>query len=141
MAVQVGKKKTGAQIVKTPAPLDEAANTKIADRGYGQMNSLAAGGASSIPPGQTVESALARNLRESGTDEGLAQVIARGVAGRGDTIPADDAVADRRRTVSADQYPTTFGMRRQQMDYAKIGVADLPASTSDSAEEPVRKPD
>jgi hypothetical protein len=128
MAYQSHQKPPGYQVVRTPAP-DEISEIRNPKGGAGYGQNSGSGNPSSINPGKTVESALAANLRQS-SDDGdnvLAQVIAKGVAGRGDNVPADGN--DQLRTVSAESYPATFGMSRQQSDYGKIGSASLPAKT------------
>jgi len=147
MAVQPSdkKRKPGAQILRTPAP-DELTNIRNPQggSGYGQN----APQPSSVAPGKAVESALASNLRQSQVADTetdvLSMVIAGGIAGRGDAIPADDDYNDaggQLRTVSDKMYPATFGMKRQQdpsiLDKAK---PSLPAGETDNQTQPVRKP-
>jgi|HubBroStandDraft_2_1064218.scaffolds.fasta_scaffold221830_2 hypothetical protein len=136
------KRQPGAQILRTPAP-DEVTEIRHpkGGQGYGQN----APQPSSVAPGKAVESALGSNLRQSQvadtSEDVLSEVIAKGVAGRGDAIPADGD-DDQLRNVSAEMYPVAaFGsMKRQQdPDFFKKKPS-LPASTADSDEEPVRKP-
>jgi len=110
MAYQHLDKRKGAQINRTPAP-DE-----ITDIRRPGVFSPGTNGAqpSSVAPGQASESILAQNLREGQTDgeDVLSKVIAGGVSGRGDDIPADGN--DQLRQVSATPYPSAFGHQRQQ---------------------------
>ena len=148
MAVQPDdqKRKPGAQIVRTPAP-DEL--TTIRDPhgggGYGQN----APQPSSVAPGKAVESALGSNLRQSqvaDTDTDiLSEVIAHGVAGRGDQIPADGDYNDaggQLRAVSSKMYPPSHGHVRQQNPDLVFGKAkpSLPAEETDNETQLVRKP-
>lgn len=115
MAVQPNDKrrKPGAQILRTPAP-DEV--THIRNPQGGESFGQNAPQPSSVAPGKAVESALGSNLRQSqvaDTDEDvLSQVIAGGVAGRGDQVPADGN--DQLRPVSAKMLAPAHGMKRQQ---------------------------
>jgi hypothetical protein len=111
------KRQPGAQIVRTPAPdeLTEIRRPK-GGQGYGQN----APQPSSVAPGKAVESALGSNLRQSQVadtyEDVLSEVIAKGVAGRGDAIPADGE-DDQLRTVSAEMYPVAaFGSMKRQQD-------------------------
>lgn len=136
MAYQHADNRKGAQINRTPAP-DEVTQIRAprGGNGYGQNTPQP----SSVPPGKAVESILATNLRESQADaeDVLSQIIAKGVAGRGDEIPADGSL--QQRAISAQSYPLAHGMKRQQMDYHKIGVRDLPAKQTDNETEPERQ--
>jgi hypothetical protein len=136
MAYQSADKRRGAQIVRTPAPdeVTEIRNPK--GIGYGANGPQP----SSVAPGKAVESPLATNLRESQADseDVLAQVIAKGVAGRGDDVPADGN--DQLRAVSAEMYPTAHGMKRQQAaNFWNKGSTLVPAKMTDDEEQPVRK--
>jgi hypothetical protein len=137
MAVQAHGKKPGAQILRTPAP-DEVTRIRSpkGGEGYGQN----APQASSIAPGKGgPQSLLGQNMRESVDDPVADEILAHGIAGRGDNIPADGD-DDQLRNVSAEMYPPTHGaVRQQDPDFFKA-KPPLPASTSDSDEEPVRKP-
>lgn len=101
-----------------------------------------------MAPGVASESILAQNLRQSQvadtSEDVLSKVIAHGVAGRGDAIPADGDYNDaggQLRAVSSKMYPPSHGMVRQQdpsiLDKAK---PSLPSSTTTDEEEPLRKP-
>jgi len=139
MAVQAHGKKPGAQILRTPAP-DEVTNIRSPKGGtsYGQNSSE--GNPSSIPPGKGgPQSLLGQNLRQSVDDPVADTVLARGVAGRGDNIPADGD-DDQLRTVSNKMYPPAHGMVRQQNPDAVFGKSSLPSTESDNESEPVRKP-
>ncbi len=138
------KRKPGGQIVRTPAPDDVTEIRNPKGSGYGQNGPQP----SSVAPGKAVESPLGSNLRQSQiadteTDV-LSQVIAGGISGRGDAIPADDDYSDaggQLRAVSSKMYPPSHGMVRQQdpsiLDKAK---PSLPASDANSEAQPVRKP-
>jgi len=145
MAVQTHKRK-GAPINKTPAP-DEISEIRHPRGGqYGAYNPEA--NPSSIAPGKAVESALGSNLRQSQSadaeDDVLSQVIAQGVAGRGDNIPADDDYNDaggQLRRVSDTMYPVSPGMKRQQdPNFFQKKSGALPAGQTDNQTDPVRKP-
>lgn len=136
MAVQAHGKKPGAQINRTPAPKLDRQHGGL---DYGEANAYQS--VAALPPGvggpQTV---LGKNLRESVDDPVADEVLAHGVAGRGDSIPADGDDLQTR-NVSAEMYPPTHGaVRQQDPDFFKAKPS-LPASTSDDdAAEPVRKP-
>jgi len=147
MAVQPHKK-VGAKILRTPAPdeVTEIRNPK-GGSGYGQNSS--ANNPSSIAPGKAAESALASNLRQSQSadaeDDVLSQVIAQGIAGRDDQIPADGDYNDaggQLRRVSDVSYPPTHGAVRQQDPnfWAKPKSAALPEKQIDNETQPARKP-
>ena len=111
MAFQHVDKRKGAQIVKTQSP-DEISNV----RRPGAFSPGANGPQpSSVAPGVASESLLAQNLRQSQADseDVLTTIIKQGVAGRGDTVPADGDDLQLR-SASADMYPTTHGAVRQQ---------------------------
>ena len=66
----------------------------------------------------------------------LSEVIAKGVAGRGDSIPADGS--DQTRDVSDTQLAPAHGMRSRNL---KAGTYDtLPSKLGESAKPPVRQP-
>jgi hypothetical protein len=115
MAVQPNDKrrKAGAQIVRTPAP-DELTTIRSPRGGSGPGQN--APQPSSINPGQASESLLGQNLRQSQvadtSEDVLSEVIAGGIAGRGDSVPADGN--DQLRTVSNKMLPPAHGMKRQQ---------------------------
>jgi hypothetical protein len=72
-------------------------------------------------------------------DPVIDEVLAHGVSGRGDNIPADGDDLQLR-AVSDQMYPPTHGATRQQdPDFFKKKSA-LPASTSADETKPVRKP-
>jgi hypothetical protein len=110
LAYQHADKRKGAQVLRTPAPVEQL-DRQHGQGGYGQAGDTTP---SSIPPGTALNSLLAANLRESQADseDVLSQVIAKGVAGRGDDIPADGN--GQLRAISPEMYPTAFGMKRQQ---------------------------
>jgi hypothetical protein len=99
---------TSGKIVRTPAPTMDLKN---GGEDYGQAQDVNT--PSSIPPGTVVESKLASNLRQSQADseDVLSQVIAHGVSGRDDKIPADGNLQTR--SVAAKPYPTTYGMTKR----------------------------
>lgn len=110
MAVNVNKGYSAGKILRTPAP-DEVTSVRSPTKaGYG-MNGDTSG--SSVPPGKAVRSILGQNLMESQDDgEGVLQkIIEGGVAGRDDRVPADGNV--QQRTVSANPYPITRGMKAE----------------------------
>jgi hypothetical protein len=130
MAYQHADKRKGAQIVKTPAP-DQVTNIRNPKGGYGTDGPQP----SSVAPGMAVESMLASNLREAQADseDVLSQVIAHGVSGRDDSIPADGNVQQRK--ISADAYPAAGNLKRQQGDLADVGKARLPSTLGASADD------
>ncbi len=139
MAYQHMDKRRGAPINRTPAP-DEVTAIRSPKGGtsYGQNTPQP----SSVAPGKAVQSDLASNLRDSQADseDVLSQIIEKGVAGRGDDIPADGN--DQLRPVSNKMYPAAHGHVRQQNPDLVFGNAkpSLPASTTDDESEPVRQP-
>lgn len=137
MAYQHNSKRKGAQILRTPAPLEQL-DRQHGQGGYGQAGDSTP---ASVAPGTAVQSQLASNLREAQADseDVLSEVIARGVSGRGDSVPADGEDFQRR-VVSAKPYPAAHGMVRQQADYESIGKPNLPATLTDDESDPVRKP-
>jgi hypothetical protein len=117
MAVQPNNRKpeqqpTAGKINRTPAPdeISQIRNPKGVGTGYGMDGPQP----SSIASGQAMESPLASNLRQSQADseDVLSQVIAHGVAGRNDRIPAD-GVDWQRRVVRDDSYPLAHGMAKR----------------------------
>jgi hypothetical protein len=113
MAVQPNNRKpeqnpTAGKIVKTPAP--DAVDNIRSPTGVGQGQD-GPQNRSWCLPGHASESPLASNLRQSQADseDVLSKVIAGGVAGRDDKIPADGNTQTR--TVSDTPFPTTFGMK------------------------------
>jgi hypothetical protein len=135
MAVQAHGKKPGAQINRTPAPKLDRQHGGL---DYGEANAYQS--VAALPPGKGgPQTVLGQNLRESVDDPVADEVLAHGVSGRGDSIPADGDDLQLR-NVSAEMYPPTHGAKRQQdPDFFKAKPS-LPASTADSDEEPVRKP-
>lgn len=106
MAKQIEDNPSAGRINRTPAP-DEISRVRApSGAGYGQNNDLSG---SSVPVGKRVVSPLGLNLEQSVNDPALAEVIAHGAAGRGDRVPADGNV--QQRTVEADPYPITRGMK------------------------------
>jgi hypothetical protein len=127
------KPQPGAQINRTPAP---KLTTRTGGQDYGEANSSAP---SSLPPGVGgPQSILGQNMRDSVDDPVLAEVMAKGIAGRGDSIPADNK--DQLRQVSAEMLAPTHGAVRQQDPNFFAKKSNLPASLSDSEAEPIRKP-
>lgn len=137
MAVQPNDKrrKSGYQVTRTPAP-DEITNPRAPGKFSPGTNGPQP---SSVAPGIASESILGQNLRQSQVadldpdNDVLSQVIAKGVAGRGDAIPADgdaDDVGGQLRSVSSKMYPAAHGMKRlQDPNFFKSKTA-LPASTT-----------
>ena len=107
MAYNLNAKKTGAIILRTPAP-DAISNIRHPGVAGPGMNGPQP---SSIPAGAASRSVLGQNLMESSDDgQGVLQkVIESGVAGRDDRIPADGSL--QQRAVSNTPLPTTFGMK------------------------------
>ncbi len=123
MAIQPPhKKQPGAQILRTPAPKQDL---KTGGESYGQANAVDS--VAALPPGvggpQTI---LGKNLRDSVDDPVFDQILKSGVAGRDDSIPADDNLQTR--VVSDQSYAPSFGMKRQQNPDA-LKTAKLPATT------------
>lgn len=108
MAVNVNKGYTAGKINRTPAP-DEISQVRSPTKsGYGMNFDT---GPVSLTPGVARRSVLGQNLMESSDDgQGVLQkIIEGGIAGRDDRIPADGNA--QQRTVSADPYPITRGMK------------------------------
>ena len=95
---------------------------------YGQNSPV--GNPSSIAPGQGgPQSLLGKKLRESVDDPAADMVLAHGVAGRGDQIPADDDYNDaggQLRLVSDKMLPAAHGQTRQQDPEKVFGKAKPP---------------
>jgi hypothetical protein len=133
MAVQAHGKKPGLQVVRTPAPKQDL---KTGGEDYGEAN--APDTPSSVPPGVGGPmTKLGQNLRDSVDDDVIGQVIAGGIAGRGDKIPADGS--DQLREVSAESYPAAHGMKSPNLPAGKFNA--LPEKLGDNSAAPVRKPD
>jgi hypothetical protein len=135
MAYQHTGKRKGAPINRTPAP-DEVTQIRAPQggSGYGQN----APQPSSVAPGKAVESALGANLRQS-QDDGenvLQQVIEKGVAGRGDSVPADGN--DQLRDVLDAPLAPAHGLRSRNLPAGSYDT--LPAKLGESAKPPVRQP-
>jgi hypothetical protein len=131
MAVNVNKGYSAGKVLRTPAP-DEISQVRNPGKvSYGMNFDTTP---SSVPPGKAVRSTLGQNLMESSDDgQGVLQkIIEGGVAGRDDRIPADGNV--QQRTVSADPYPTTRGMKG-----ASSGPK-IPGALVGGEAQPVRKP-
>jgi hypothetical protein len=98
-----------ARINRTPAP-DEITNVRHPSAAGPGMSGPQP---SVIPAGQASESVMASNLRQSQADseDVLSKVIAGGIAGRDDRIPSDNNAQTR--NVSAQPYPTTYGMTKR----------------------------
>ena len=124
-------KKRGYQVVRTPAP-DEVSRIRSPQGGDAYGQNSGAGNPSSLPPGKGgAQSLLGQNMRDSVDDPVMDQILRVGVAGRGDSIPADDSVQER--PVSDRGYSPTFGAKRQQADLSTIGRPSLPATTTPGA--------
>jgi hypothetical protein len=121
----IGKKP--AQINRTPAPkLDRSHG----GTDYGEAN--AADSVAVLPLGQGgPQTQLGKNILESVSDDVFDQVLAKGTAGRGDFAPVDGN--DQLRPVSAESYPPSHSMKRQQVDYGQIGKNALPTKLGASA--------
>lgn len=129
---------TAGKIVKTPAPdLVDHIRGPSGNDGYGlngpQNRSWCA-------PGHAVESPLATNLRESQADseDVLSKIIAGGVAGRDDNIPAD-AVDWQRRKIDDTPYQSSFGQTSRQANSGSPG-GTVPEKTGWNPGVPVRQP-
>lgn len=115
MAYQINKRAPGAQILRTPAPdvVSSIRNTS-GESGYGQSASPLGNATVTLPPGKGgPQSLLGQNLRESVDDPVADAVLAKGIAGRDDQIPADGP-DDQLRSISAKMYPPAHGAVRQQ---------------------------
>lgn len=104
---------TAGKIVRTPAPDAVDRIRSPQGVGYGQAGPQ---NRSWCAPGQAVESPLATNLRQSQADseDVLSKVIAGGVAGRDDRIPAD-GVDWQRRVVDDTAYAPAHGMAERDI--------------------------
>lgn len=143
MAVQPNNRKpeqnpTAGKVVRTPAPdLVDHIRGPSGNDGYGlngpQNRSWCA-------PGHAVESPLATNLRESQTDseDVLSKVIAGGVAGRDDNIPAD-GVDWQRRKIDDTAYPPAHGMASRGIASGSPG-GTIPKKCGWNPGAPVRQP-
>ncbi len=138
MAIQPPhKKQPGAQINRTPAP---KLDLKTGGEDYGQAN--AADAVAALPPGVGgPQTKLGKNLRESVDDPVADEILAHGISGRGDQIPADGDDYQLRQ-VSGEMYPASYGHVRQQDPDKVFGKASssLPSSETDNETEPERKP-
>jgi hypothetical protein len=125
-----------------------AAAGKGGDGGYGENRY---GGPSSVPPGQTVESRLATDLRTTsaaGGDDVLETIQKFGSAAMRNPLPGDDvedvkgAPASQLRDISDKNVPDAFGMesaRKRQPTYPGPS-ATVPGSLTNDNAAPVRKP-
>ncbi len=125
MAYQSKAKPDGYQVVRTPAP--DAVDNIRGPTGQGYGTAGGPNNPSSVAPGHAVESTLAANLRQSGSDGILEKVIAGGL--RGDAANqgplAGTGIDVEERTISAAPYSPVFGAVRQQ-DPAKVFGSKLP---------------
>jgi hypothetical protein len=141
MAVQAHGKKPGGQINRTPAPKQDL---KTGGESYGQANDVDTPAA--LPPGVGgPRTKLGQNLRDSVDDDVIGRVVAGGIAGRGDQIPADGDYNDaggQLRRVSSESYPPAHGHVRQQNPDLVFGKAkpSLPAALTDDETDTVRNP-
>jgi hypothetical protein len=121
----LGKKP--AQINRTPAPkLDRSHG----GTDYGEAN--AADSVAVLPPSQGgPQTKLGQNILDSVSDDVFQSVLGKGTAGRGDFAPVDGN--DQLRPVSAESYPPSHSMKRQQADYGQIGKNALPKTLGASA--------
>jgi hypothetical protein len=136
MAVQAKAKGNGPAtgMQKTPAPTRKAPPDAVTSiraptpQGYGENGPHA--NASRTNPGETVESDLAMNLRESVDDDGaLARIVKEG------TAKVDDSISGQLRTIAKGNVPDHPAMKspnRQGGTYdfdslpSKIGEAQAP---------------
>ena len=119
--------KEPAQINRTPAPKLDRSHGGL---DYGEANAL--GSVSALPPGVGgPQTQLGKNILESVTDNVFQDVLTKGTAGRGDFAPVDGN--DQLRPVSAESYPPSHSMKRQQADYGDIGKTGLPTKLGASA--------
>ena len=142
MAIQVGKgrpvtkpaagdaRNTGAP-GPTPAPVREY-DPREKDRTMGRESygSNAWSGASSLTPNQKASSPLADALKAKNAEgdggDLLQHIIEKGVARNN-----DDLISSQLRTVSKDQYPTTFGLAKRGSDSGSPGGV-VPSATGHS---------
>ena len=136
MAVQPQNKRpeqnpTAGKIVRTPAPDEISQIRNPKGVGYGANGPQP----SWTAPGTAVRSPLAQNLAESQADseDVLSKVIAGGVAGRDDRVPADGNT--QQRTVSDTSYPIAHGC-----EGAKPGPKMSNAIDTTAIAQPARKP-
>jgi hypothetical protein len=125
------KKKTGAKILRTPAPDIVDSIRSSAGLGYGQngpQNRVFSN------PGTRTISPLAANTEDLDV---LQTIIKSGVAGRGDSIPVDGDTQLRKLELS--NTPAAHGMSRQQCDLADIPKS-LPTKLGANVGKPVRQP-
>ena len=134
MAIQPPhKKQPGAQINRTPAPKQDL---KTGGEDYGQANAVDS--VAALPPGAGgPQTKLGKNLRDSVDDPVIDEVLAHGIAGRGDQIPADGDL--QLREVSSQMYPASYGHTRQQ-DPDALKTAALPAKCGASAAPDPKEP-
>lgn len=142
MAHQTGKRNT-APLIATPAPLDEVADIRVSHRSYGEGQYP---GPVSVPPGKTVTSSLADNLRQSasantvGDFDVLDAVQAHGT-GRNSS---DFGLAPQTRgvdTLGKGAAPAIrSGMSRQQDPTILARKDQLPAKIGTDDEQPARQP-
>lgn len=110
MARQAEQAPTAGRVNRTAAP-DEISHVRSPSGAtYGQ-NDGAANPSRTPAPGVRVVSGLGLNLEQSVNDPALQEVISRGVAGRGDQVPAQRAEGWQERSEPAQPFPTTFGHR------------------------------
>lgn len=142
MAAQPNNRKPEQQpiagkIVRTPAP--DAVDNIRSPSGVGQGQN-GPQNRSWCAPGHSVESPLATNLRQSQADseDVLSKVIAGGVAGRDDRIPAD-GVDWQRRKIDDTPYAPSHGMAKRGIDSGSPGGV-VPEKTGWNPTAPVRQP-
>ncbi len=103
------------QIGPTPAPLKPAAPDVISNVRAPGKSGLGMNGVqpSALRPGETKQSVLADNLRQSSNDQDGESILDRvqrlGVARAGDAV---DTMAAQTRAVDATPFPPAFGMHR-----------------------------
>ncbi|HUI12575.1 MAG TPA: hypothetical protein VL048_03790 [Xanthobacteraceae bacterium] len=111
MAKQVEQAPAAGRINRTPAP-DEISHVRSPSGAtYGQ-NDGTANPSRTPAPGVRVVSGLGLNMEQSVDDPALAEVIAHGVAGRGDQVPAPKSEDWQERAEPAEPFPITFGHKR-----------------------------
>jgi len=124
------KKKTGAKILRTPAP-DIVDHPRAGGGGYGQngpQNRVFSN------PGTRTISPLAANTEDLDV---LQTIIKSGVAGRGDNVPVD--CSDQMRKLELSDTPAAHGMARQQCSIDDIPKS-LPTRLGAQVLNPARKP-
>lgn len=118
---QGNAKNTGAP-GPTPAPVkyvNPTLNEKDFKPGYGTNHFT---GASSVAPGQTAESDLARDLRSKAAQGDAGDLLGR-IASRGTTrgnAAAVELQSPQTRDVDDSPYPTAHGMRNRSGEGAKV---------------------